>query len=183
ANADPINSFDLTGNGPQHDGEGGGVQQPYGYSEIPRWAWPEYNKAHPPDNLEATRAAQDGAAVFSRSYAGGAEVVAELKNGRMTMAIDNGEGTVRGRQMFEDAMDYFGPKYVMAFDAKWNTGMSTNLDAFNANIRAGMSIQDAATNTFTGHMAAEYGLTRVAPGPMKGEPGHYTNVEVTFERP
>ncbi|MFI5783214.1 hypothetical protein ACIA76_39340, partial [Nocardia sp. NPDC051570] len=61
ANADPINSFDLTGNGPQHDGEGGGVQQPYGYAEIPVWAYDEYGRAHPPGRIDPETARARGA--------------------------------------------------------------------------------------------------------------------------
>ena len=63
--------------------------------------------------------------------------------------------------------------------------MPTNLDAFNANLRAGMSYEDAAAKTFTGHMVGKYGLTEVDPNVAKlqGEFGHYTNAEPVFSRP
>jgi hypothetical protein len=47
----------------------------------------------------------------------------------------------------------------------WVRAMPSNLDAFNANLRAGMSYEEAATNTFTGHMLAKYGLTEVTVDP------------------
>lgn len=87
--------------------------------------------------------------------------------------------------MFTDVMDHFGPENVTSFEAKWVPAMPTNLDAFNANLRAGMSYEDAAANTFTGHMAGKYGLTVVTVNKSKlvGEFGHYTNAEPVFSRP
>jgi hypothetical protein len=103
----------------------------------------------------------------------------------MTMAIQAEEGSVKGGQMFRDAMEGLGPENVRSFQAKWVRAMPSNLDAFNANLRAGMSYEEAATNTFTGHMLAKYGLTEVTvdPGALVGEFGNYTNAEPIFSRP
>ncbi|MGX1853640.1 hypothetical protein [Streptomyces sp. NPDC055299] len=87
--------------------------------------------------------------------------------------------------MFTEVMEHFGPENVTAFEAKWVPAMPTNLDKFNANLRAGMSYEEAAANTFTGHMTAKYGLTEVTvdKSSLRGEFGHYTNVEPVFSRP
>ncbi|GLY86076.1 RHS repeat-associated core domain-containing protein [Actinoallomurus iriomotensis] len=126
-----------------------------------------------------------GCSTFMKMYGGGGGVMAELNNGAMSMAVERGGSSVSGGQMFADAMNHFGPENVTSFEAKWVPAMPTNLDAFNANLRAGMSFEEAAANTFTGHMAGKYGLTSVAVDRSRlvGRFGHYTNVEPVFSRP
>jgi hypothetical protein len=87
--------------------------------------------------------------------------------------------------MFADVMNHFGPENVRQFDAKWVTKMPTNLDAFNANLRNGMSFEEAAAKTFTGHMCAKCGLTKVTVDQSKlvGRFGYYTDVDPSFSRP
>jgi hypothetical protein len=48
-----------------------------------------------------------------------------------------------------------------------------------------MSYEEAAANTFTGHMLSQYGITEVTidQGSFVGEYGNYTNVELRFSRP
>ncbi|MFI5621936.1 RHS repeat-associated core domain-containing protein [Nocardioides sp. NPDC051685] len=122
---------------------------------------------------------------FSRLYEGGGGIMADLNDGVLSMVIEKGPGSPSGGQMFGEVMDHFGASNVTAFDAKWVTAMPTNLDAFNANLRAGMSYADAARGTFTGHMVGKYGLTDVVVDPSRfsGSFGEYTNVEVRFQRP
>lgn len=86
--------------------------------------------------------------------------------------------------MFKDVFDHFGAENVTGFAVKWVPAMPSNLDAFNANIRAGMSYSDAARNTFTGHMLSKYDITKAAvdAGSLRGAHGWYTNVEVLFTR-
>ena len=62
------------------------------------------------------------------------------------------------------------------------TAMPSNLDAFNANIRARMSVTDAARSTFTGTMAGRSGFSSVTVEQLTGSPGAYTNVKVVFGR-
>ncbi len=62
------------------------------------------------------------------------------------------------------------------------TAMPSNLDAFNANIRAGMSVTDAARSTFTCTMAGRSGFSSVTVEQLTGSPGAYTNVKVVFGR-
>lgn len=123
---------------------------------------------------------------FTKEYPGGSTVLAELDdNGNMTMAVEASKGSVSGGQMFQDAMESFGSENVKSFQAKWVRAMPSNLDAFNANLRAGMSCEEAAANTFTGHMLSKYGLTDVYvdPSQLVGEFGNYTNVEPVFSLP
>jgi hypothetical protein len=112
-------------------------------------------------------------------------IIAEVNNGVLTMIIEGDAYSPRGGQMFTDVMNHFGAENVRRFDAKWVTKMPTNLDAFNANLRKGMSFEDAAANTFTGHMCAKYGLTKVTVDQSKlvGRFGAYTDAEPTFSRP
>ncbi|MFD8082878.1 polymorphic toxin-type HINT domain-containing protein, partial [Kitasatospora sp. NPDC059722] len=125
---------------------------------------------------------------FTGIYAGGSTVLAELKDGKLTMAIEKGADesiAVPGGKMFEDVMAHFGADNVAAFEAKWVPSMPTNLDAFNANLLKGMSMEDAARNTFTGYMCSKYGLTEVNvnEAALKGVKGSYTNAEPIFSRP
>ncbi|MFI9364684.1 polymorphic toxin-type HINT domain-containing protein [Kitasatospora sp. NPDC053057] len=122
---------------------------------------------------------------FMQMYEGGGGVIADLNNGALSMAVERGGSSVSGGQMFADVMNHFGPENVTSFQAKWVSAMPSNLDAFNANLRAGMSYEDAAANTFTGHMSGKYGLTVVTVDRSKlvGEFGNYTNVEPVFSRP
>jgi hypothetical protein len=112
-------------------------------------------------------------------------IIAEVNDGVLTMIIEGDAYSPRGGHMFADVMSHFGAENVRRFDAKWVTKMPTNLDAFNANLRKGMSFEDAAVNTFTGYMCAKYGLTKVTVDRSKlvGSFGAYTDVAPTFSRP
>jgi hypothetical protein len=87
--------------------------------------------------------------------------------------------------MFADVMNHFGAENVTSFNAKRVPAMPSNLNAFNANLRAGMSFEDAAANTFTGHVLSKYGLAEVSVdrSGLVGEFGNYTNAEPVFSRP
>ncbi|REH41089.1 intein/intein [Kutzneria buriramensis] len=122
---------------------------------------------------------------FHAEYNGGGEIWADLIDGVLSMAVERNSSSVSGGQMFTDAMNHFGPDNVKAFSGLWISAMPSNLDAFNANLRAGMSFEDAAANTFTGHMCAKYGLTVVTVDRSKlvGEFGQYTTATPLFSRP
>jgi hypothetical protein len=79
-------------------------------------------------------------------------------------------------------MNYFGVGNVKAIEGKWVAAMPSNLITFNRLTSEGMSAAEAAAQTFTGKMAARYGFTKVNVGQLKGNPGNYTNVEVTFTK-
>lgn len=122
---------------------------------------------------------------YTKMYEGGGGIMANLDGGTLSMAVESGKGSPRGGQMFSEVMDHFGPENVTSFEAKWVPAMPSNLDKFNENLRAGMSYEDAAANTFTGKMTAKYGLTDVTvnKSTLRGDFGHYTNVEPIFSRP
>ncbi|MCO6011599.1 DUF6531 domain-containing protein [Actinoallomurus purpureus] len=125
---------------------------------------------------------------YIKSYDCGGLIMATLDDaGNLSIAVEKGEGegAVRGGKMFGDMMEHFGPHNIQAIEGKWVPAMPTNLDAFNANLRAGMSYEEAAKKTFTGHMSGKYGFTEasVDRGTLKGELGHHTNVEPRFTRP
>jgi len=108
--------------------------------------------------------------------------------------IDNGElaitlrtrledGTrsplLRGSEQFERILAHFSGKFL-GIQGSWSFG--DNLAAFNHAIAQGSSIADAALQTWTGKQAAVAGYTRVVVRSLKGSPGAYTKVKVTFLR-
>ncbi len=121
-----------------------------------------------------------------RNFYGGNDggVIATLnpEDGNLSLAIEKGVGTPRGGQMFADAINHFGINNINGIEGKWVPAMPTNLNAFNENILGGMTPEEAASNTFTGTMAARYGFTDVQILNLVGEPGAYTNVQVLFTR-
>ena len=120
-------------------------------------------------------------ATYERLYEGGGGVLAQVDEaGILNLAIERGVATPSGGAMFNEAMSAVGP--VNGIRGTWTTSMPSNLDAFNANIRAGMSVQDAARSTFTGTMAGRSGFTTVSVEQLTGSPGAYTNVKVVFGR-
>jgi RHS repeat-associated protein len=133
-------------------------------------------------------ASQEGYAdvrVQSREYTrmeapGG--VSAQVKTrGALSLAIQRGEQS-SGTVLFLEAMGTLGSQ-VKSIDANWGTGMPSNLDMFNQNLRAGMSVEDAARATYTGRWAGLFGFTKLEIDPKKlvGTPGNYTKVEITFK--
>jgi hypothetical protein len=90
--------------------------------------------------------------------------------------------TPRGSEMFNNAMTHFGDK-VKGVKGYWQDGgaLSDNLNSFNAAVRAGASLEEAAlTGTFTGKMAAKWGFTNVEIVELRGLSGQYTEVGVIF---
>jgi hypothetical protein len=108
--------------------------------------------------------------------------MANAKDGVLSLAIEKGATTPRGSQMFDDAINHFGLENIRAIQAKWVPAMLSNLDTFNKLVRSGMAPAEAAAATFTGKMAARYEFTKVAEVKTVGQPGSYTNVEITFTR-
>ncbi|MEU7783266.1 polymorphic toxin-type HINT domain-containing protein [Amycolatopsis sp. NPDC049159] len=115
----------------------------------------------------------------------GGHIMADLTDGVLTMSIEKGALSPSGSAMFAQVMRSFGPENVRVFSGKWVPAMPSNLDEFNLNLRNGMTYEQAAANTFTGRQCAKYGLTvaKVDQSKLRGEYGHYTNVEPEFSRP
>jgi hypothetical protein len=105
------------------------------------------------------------------------EVVAQLATGE--------RGSVSGKQFFAAMMAHFGAK-VKIIEGNWNraSGLNTNLDQWNQATAAGMSVHKAASLTWTGLRASEWGydkvmVTRIAP---LNAQGNYDTVRVEFSR-
>ncbi|WP_328721872.1 RICIN domain-containing protein [Streptomyces sp. NBC_00247] len=115
-------------------------------------------------------------------YPSGRGVVAGLdEEGIMTLAIEAGADTPRGGEMFNAALAHFGDA-VKGVKGYWQDGgtLIDNLDSFNAAVRGGATLEEAALATFTGKMASRAGFTRVEMVELRGMPGAYTEVGALF---
>ncbi|MER5530856.1 RICIN domain-containing protein [Streptomyces sp. NPDC002677] len=122
--------------------------------------------------------------VYYAEYPSGASIVADIdKRGLFGLAIEAIKDELpRGSEMFNAALAHFGDA-VKGIKGYWQDGgtLSDNLNSFNAAVRDGVPLEEAAlTKTFTGKMAARAGFTRVEITELRGMPGHYTNVGVIF---
>ncbi|MFE0590379.1 ricin-type beta-trefoil lectin domain protein [Micromonospora echinospora] len=110
-------------------------------------------------------------------------VIASIdSDGILNTAIQAGDGTPNGGQMFQDALEVLGPR-TRGIRGKWVAGeMQDNLDSFNSGIQIGLSPEEAAMHTFTGKMAARNGFTSATIERVVGSVGEYTNVQVVFWR-
>ncbi|KDN80642.1 hypothetical protein KCH_76180 [Kitasatospora cheerisanensis KCTC 2395] len=115
----------------------------------------------------------------------GTELIGTLEDGALSMVVIRGASTTPGWQMFDEVMAHFKPENVRRFDADWGVALDSNLKEFNENLLKGMSLKDAARNTFSGRNCARYGLTEVEidSSMLVGTPGHYTKAAPKFTRP
>ena len=109
---------------------------------------------------------------------------AQLVGTTLHLAIDSTvEGAKSGKELFHEVMNTLGPG-AQTIQANWGSGMASNLDSFNTGVRAGMSLEDAARQTFTGRMATRFGYL----GPVNfvgepaGAPGDYSKVRLEFTK-
>jgi hypothetical protein len=86
-------------------------------------------------------------------------------DGMLTLAIQADKKndpplTPSGGEMFDEAMRAFGPN-VKGIRGNWvGTGeMTDNFDSFKDALKSGLPPEEAAFQTFTGHMAAKWGFT------------------------
>lgn len=147
--------------------------------------------APPISVVQDARATADGPTirigeVYRDIYPGGAGIFAEVDEaGVLNLAIDvrgRTPGVPRGGEMFADAIGRLGP--VNGVRGMWGTSMPSNLNDFNAALRANpaLSLEDAALHhTFTGHMAQKYGFRTAAIEGVLGERGDYSVVKVLFQ--
>jgi RHS repeat-associated protein len=91
----------------------------------------------------AAMAAPGAARRDYHNYYGGTSggVLAHVDDeGIMHLAVEVGDTGVKGGTMFNDALNYYGGAgNLNGVAGKWNTSMPSNLDAFNANLRSGMT--------------------------------------------
>jgi RHS repeat-associated protein len=101
-------------------------------------------------------------------------------NGVLTFAIEAGPASaVRGRELFAGMMKALGPE-VKAIEGHWVYG--SNLAKVNELTRTGMSLQHAATKTWTATQAAAHGFGNVTVQATEGSAGAFTRVQVVFTR-
>ncbi|MDI9831102.1 RICIN domain-containing protein [Streptomyces sp. KAU_LT] len=115
-------------------------------------------------------------------YPSGLGIIADLEaDGLMSLVVRAGEDTPRGGEMFNAALAHFGDK-VKGVKGYWQNGgdLIDNLDSFNAAIRGGASLEEAALATFTGKMSSRAGFSKVEITELRGMPGNYTHVGATF---
>ena len=84
-------------------------------------------------------------------------------------------------------MAHFTPAAVSTIRGHWVAGLDldTNLDQFNALVRQGVSILDAAKRTWTGRRAMEYSFVNATTdftNPPSSPAGCYVEVQVSFTR-
>lgn len=121
---------------------------------------------------------------YSNVAPSGQGIVATLdEDGLISLAVSTGPDTPRGGEMFTAALTHFGAR-VKGVKAYWQNGgtMSDNLNSFNAALRNGESLEEAARSfTFTGKMSNRSGFKgSVEFVELRGMHGHYTNVGVVF---
>ena len=116
-------------------------------------------------------------------YPNGLGIIADIdRDGLVSFVIKANKETPKGGEMFNAALDHFGDK-VKGVQAYWQDGgeLSDNLNSFNAAVRGGASLEDAALNsTFTGKMSNRAGFSKVEFIELRGMHGNYTNVGVIF---
>ncbi|MFE0923038.1 RICIN domain-containing protein [Streptomyces nigra] len=128
----------------------------------------------------ATRAAK--CPTYMDVYPSGLGIIADLEaDGLMSLVVRAGKDTPRGGEMFNAALAHFGDK-VKGVKGYWQNGgdLSDNLDSFNAAVRGGASLEEAALATFTGKMSSRAGFSKVEITELRGMHGNYTHVGATF---
>lgn len=109
-------------------------------------------------------------------------IVGELVSGALCFIIENlphdGKGCP-GKWLFDAMMQHFGST-VNEIQGNWTYGV--NLSAVNTLTAKGVSLADAALQTYTGKRANDWGFSNVKVSQASGSPGSYTSVEVVFTR-
>jgi hypothetical protein len=106
-----------------------------------------------------------------------------LRNGvleysvRTTSSLGDRRATWSAREEVGHMIRHFGDR-VKAIEGHWQYG--DNLTAFNAAVAAGVPPKQAAMQTWSGKVAADFRFYRVQIVSLKGEPGNYAQVTVRF---
>jgi hypothetical protein len=112
-------------------------------------------------------------------------IIGELVGGwQVSFLVENlpKDGTgCSGRWMFDQMMGHFGSA-VSAVQGFWTGPLSDNLKELNGLTAAGMPIEAAATGTWTGKRAADWGCTQVQVLSTIGTTGSYSKVHVLFKK-
>jgi RHS repeat-associated protein len=121
-----------------------------------------------------------GVQAFSRLI-GGKGILGEMDSaGVVRFAVEAGEGSaVRGTNLFREMMSAFGSA-AKVVEGNWLYG--SNLAKVNQLTKAGMSLEAAAAQTWTGKRAAELGFKAIRIVSTEGSAGAYTSVVVQYAR-
>lgn len=117
-------------------------------------------------------------------------IMGRLRDGVLSFVVeaDKSQGSVSGREFFNAMMEHFDPVHVTALVGDWtdsDPALTANLDTFNARILAGDTPELAASRTWTGQRAKDWGYTEieiVRTLPLQ-VPGQYKVVMVYFKKP
>lgn len=101
-------------------------------------------------------------------------------DGMIEFVIEAGpQASPRGHVLFEEMIKHFGTN-ARGVMGCWTYG--SNLVRFNQLTAQGMSLEQAATATWTGSQAVRHGFTTVVVLAAQGTPGAYTKVLAEFTR-
>ncbi len=107
--------------------------------------------------------------------------------GVLSFVIQAGERCpIRGTEMFDLMMRAFGDR-VRAILGVWRKGFqglpSTNIDKVNELTASGLGLEESVRHAWTATRAARWGFTKITiVNSPEGNPGHYTKVDVLFEK-
>ena len=100
-------------------------------------------------------------------------------DGFVTFAVEAGAGSpIRGTEMFAQMMKHFCSN-VKGIRGSWHYG--DNLATVNKLTSEGMSLSEAALQTWTARRATEHGFKSVRVLDSEGTAGSYKSVNVLFE--
>jgi hypothetical protein len=111
-------------------------------------------------------------------------IIGELVGGQLSFIVENlpKDGTgCPGRWMFDQMMAHFGGR-VTAIEGNWVGPVSDNLAELNRLTAAGVPIEDAARQTWTGRRAADWSFGQVRVVQATGSDGSYTRVVIVFTK-
>lgn len=106
-----------------------------------------------------------------------------VSGGQLSFLVENKpkDGTgCRGTWLFRQMMEHFGTR-LTAVQGNWTYG--DNLTVVNRLTAAGIPLEEAAKQGFTGKRATDWGFGNVRVLPLtQGTPDSYTRVHVLFEK-
>jgi RHS repeat-associated protein len=111
-----------------------------------------------------------------------------LHHGELNLSIKTVGTELKGQgnDVFKSLYDFVNNNFdkVKAIRGTWRPGMPSNLDQFNAFLKEGKSLSDAALKTFTGNNAKALGFknVEVLPSSVKDASGVYKSVDVLFKK-
>jgi RHS repeat-associated protein len=109
-----------------------------------------------------------------------------LNNGELNLSIKTVDTDLKGRgaDVFRTIYDKIHTEFgaISTIRGTWRKGvMGDNLSTFNALIKSGKSVEEAALGTFTGKMSSLLGYKNVSVSGTKDANGVYTSVDVLFK--